>query len=43
MKCIERYDKAFVTLIGGDSIPIARREYDGFLTAYLEYIRRTGS
>lgn len=40
MKYIERYDKAFVTLTGGDSIPIARREYDGFLTAYMEYVRR---
>ncbi len=43
MKCIERYDRAFVTMSGGDSIPIARREYDGFLSAYMEYIRRTGS
>lgn len=43
MKYIERYDKAFVTLKSGDSIPIARREYDGFLTAYMGYIRRTGS
>ncbi len=40
MKYIERYDKAFVTLSGSDSIPIARREYEGFLTAYMEYIRR---
>lgn len=40
MKYIERYDKAFVTLTGGDSIPIARREYDRFLTAYMEYVKR---
>ena len=40
MKYIERYDKAFVTLTGGDSIPIARREYDGFLRAYMEYVQR---
>ena len=42
MKYIERYDKAFVTLTGGDSIPIARREYDGFLRAYMEYVQRKG-
>ncbi len=40
MKYIERYDKTFVTISDGDSIPIARREYDGFLIAYMEYIRR---
>ena len=40
MKCIERYDKTLVKMSGGVSIPIARREYDGFLTAYMEYIRR---
>ena len=40
MKCIERYDRAFVIMTGGDSIPIARREYDGFLSAYMEYIKR---
>ena len=40
MKYIERYDKTFVTISDGDSIPIARREYEGFLTAYMEYIRR---
>ncbi|WP_031580176.1 LytTR family DNA-binding domain-containing protein [Ruminobacter sp. RM87] len=40
MKYVERYDRASVKLQGGDSIPIARREYDGFLKAYLEYSRR---
>lgn len=40
MKYVERYDRASVTLQGGDSIPIARREYDGFLKAYMKYSRR---
>ena len=40
LRYIERYDKSFVTMSGGDNIPIARREYDGFLTAYMEYIKR---
>lgn len=40
MKYVERYDRTSVTLTGGDNIPISRREYDGFLKAYLEYSRR---
>ena len=40
LKYVERYDRTSVTLMGGDNIPISRREYDGFLTAYLEYCRR---
>ena len=40
MKYVERYDRTSVTLKGGDNIPISRREYDGFLKAYLEYSRR---
>ncbi len=40
MKYVERYDRTSVTLKGGDIIPISRREYDGFLNAYLEYSRR---
>ena len=40
MKYVERYDRTSVTTLGGDSIPIARREYDGFLKAYMEYSRR---
>ena len=40
MKFVERYDRTSVTLKGGDNIPISRREYDGFLKAYLEYSRR---
>ena len=40
MKYVERYDRASVTMINGDNIPIARREYDGFIKAYLEYGRR---
>ena len=40
MKYVERYDRTSVTLTGGDNIPISRREYEGFLKAYLEYSRR---
>ncbi len=40
LKYVERYDRTSVTLKGGDNIPISRREYDGFLKAYLEYSRR---
>ena len=40
MKYVERYDRTSVTTLGGDAIPIARREYDGFLKAYMEYSRR---
>ena len=40
MKYVERYDRTSVTTLGGDIIPIARREYDGFLKAYMEYSRR---
>ena len=40
MKYVERYDRTSVTLKGGDNIPISRREYDGFLKAYMEYSRR---
>ena len=41
LKYVERYDRTSVTTFGGDIIPIARREYDGFLKAFLEYSRRT--
>ncbi len=40
MKYVERYDRTSVTAHGGDNIPIARREYDSFLKAYMEYSRR---
>ena len=40
MKYVERYDRTSVTLTGGNNIPISRREYEGFLKAYLEYSRR---
>ncbi len=40
MKYVERYDRTSITTLGGDNIPIARREYDGFLKAYMEYSRR---
>ena len=40
MKYIERYDRASVTLAGNISIPIARRGYEEFLNAYVEYSRR---
>ena len=40
MKYVERYDRTTVTMLGGDSLPIARREYDGFTRAYMEYNRR---
>ena len=40
MKYVERYDRTSVTTLGGDNIPIARREYDGILKAYMEYSRR---
>lgn len=37
MKYIERYDKANLILVNGDTVPIARRGYEGFLKAYMEY------
>ncbi len=37
MKFVQKYDRASVTLLNGDIIPIARREYDGFLKEYMEY------
>ena len=37
MKYVERYDRTTLTTYGGDNIPIARREYDRFLRAYMEY------
>lgn len=40
LRYIERYDRSSVTLTNGDNIPIARRGYDGFLKAYMEYNRR---
>ena len=39
MKYIERYDKANLILVNGDTVPIARRGYEGFLKAYMEYSR----
>ena len=39
MKYVQKYDRASVTLLNGDNIPIARREYEGFLKAYMEYSR----
>ncbi len=41
MKYIERYDKANLILVNGDTVPIARRGYEGFLKAYMEYSRTT--
>ena len=44
MKFVQKYDRATVTLLNGDNIPIARREYDGFLKEYMEYsLRRIDS
>ena len=43
MKYVEKYTKASVTLQSGENIPISRREYDGFLNAYLDYSRRIDS
>jgi DNA-binding LytR/AlgR family response regulator len=40
MKYVERYDRTSITTLVGDNIPIARREYDGFLKAYIVYSRR---
>ena len=40
LKYIERYDKTSVTLINGTQLPIARRSFDGFLKAYMNYGRR---
>lgn len=41
---VDRYDRTSLTLQSGDVIPIARREYEGFLKAYMEYIcGRSGS
>jgi DNA-binding LytR/AlgR family response regulator len=40
MKYVERYDRTSITTLDGDNIPIARREYDGFLKAYMVYSRR---
>ncbi len=40
MRYIERYNRTSLTLLGCENIPIARRGYDGFLKAYLNYSRR---
>ncbi|MBQ7679978.1 MAG: response regulator transcription factor [Butyrivibrio sp.] len=40
LKYVERYDKSSVTLINDVQLPIARRSFDGFLKAYMEYGRR---
>ena len=40
MKYVQKYDRSSVTLLNSDNIPIARREYDGFLKTYMEYSRR---
>lgn len=40
MKYVERYDRTTITLINGETLPIARRSYDGFLKAFMEYSRR---
>jgi DNA-binding LytR/AlgR family response regulator len=40
MKYVERYDRTSITTLDGGNIPIARREYDGFLKAYMVYSRR---
>lgn len=40
LKYVERYDKTSVTLINNVQLPIARRNFDGFLKAYMEYGRR---
>ena len=37
LKYVERYDRTSITVQSGDSIPIARREYDGFIKAYMAY------
>ncbi len=40
MKYVMRYDRTSVTLSGGDSVPISRRIYDGFIKAYMDYSLR---
>ncbi len=40
MKYVERYDRTTVKMLSGDTIPIARRGYDGFTKAFMEYNRR---
>ena len=43
MRYVERYDRTSVTMTNGDVLPIARRSYDGFLTAFMQYNRRRGA
>ncbi len=42
MRYVERYDRSSVMMTNGDVLPIARRNYDGFLVAYMQYNRRRG-
>ncbi|SEA57716.1 two component transcriptional regulator, LytTR family [Oribacterium sp. KHPX15] len=39
MKYVERYDRTTLITCRGDNVPIARREYEGFIRAYMEYCR----
>ena len=43
MRYVERYDRSSVTMTNGDTLPVARRSYDGFLMAYMQYNRRRGA
>ena len=39
MKYVERYDRTTLITCRGDNVPIARREYERFIRAYMEYCR----
>lgn len=42
LKYVEIYDRKDVTLDNGEKIQIAKRRYESFCTAFLEYMRRSG-
>lgn len=42
LKYVEIYDRKEVTLDNGEKILIAKRRYDSFCAAFLEYMRRSG-
>ena len=43
MRYVERYDRTSVMMTNGDVLPVARRNYDGFLKTYMQYNRRRGA
>lgn len=43
LRYVELYNGKFIRLTNGKEIPMARRNYQGFVSMYMEYCRKTGA